>query len=67
MLYEMLSEAKICIYQTYSLPLDFHHNCKGETKEVALSQAKEMGLTPCGYCYKTNRKHKANYYNDWDD
>jgi len=41
--------------------------CKGEIKEVTLSQAKEMGLTPCGYCYKTNRKHKANYYDDWDD
>jgi len=27
-------------------------NCKGETKKVKLSEAKAMGLTPCGYCYK---------------
>ncbi len=27
-------------------------NCKGETKKVSLEKAKDMGLTPCGYCYK---------------
>ena len=26
--------------------------CKGEVKKVKLSEAKKMGLTPCGYCYK---------------
>jgi len=41
--------------------------CKGETREVTLLEAKEMGLTPCGYCYKTNRKHNPHYYDDWDD
>jgi hypothetical protein len=26
--------------------------CKGERKKVSLTEAKKMGLTPCGYCYK---------------
>lgn len=26
--------------------------CKGERKRVSLSDAKKMGLTACGYCYK---------------
>lgn len=26
--------------------------CKGERKRVSLSEAKKMGLTACGYCYK---------------
>lgn len=25
--------------------------CKGEQKKVSLSDAKKIGLTPCGYCY----------------
>jgi len=27
-------------------------NCKGETEKVSLSEAKKIGRTPCGYCYK---------------
>lgn len=26
--------------------------CKGERKRVSLSDAKKMGLTACGYCFK---------------
>ena len=26
--------------------------CKGEQQKVVLSDAKKMGLTACGYCYK---------------
>jgi len=41
--------------------------CKGEVEEVNLSDAKEMGLTPCGYCYKKYSKSDPHYYDDWDD
>lgn len=27
-------------------------NCKHETRKVTVREAKKMGLTPCGYCYK---------------
>ena len=27
-------------------------SCKGDKKKVSLSEAKKMGLTACGYCYK---------------
>jgi thioredoxin-related protein len=27
-------------------------SCRGEQKKVSLSEAKKLGLTACGYCYK---------------
>ncbi|MDR3059515.1 MAG: hypothetical protein LBU84_15440 [Prevotella sp.] len=27
-------------------------SCRGDKKKVSLSEAKKMGLTACGYCYK---------------
>lgn len=27
-------------------------NCRGDIKQVSIEEAKRMGRTPCGYCYK---------------
>ena len=27
-------------------------NCRGDIKQVSIEEAKRMGRTPCGYCYR---------------